>query len=332
MVPSSPPTSEKVGALERISWELDQFDNDPPHGIYMAPYRVQVTIQGPHGSPYEGGIFKLDWSYSPHHPTRPPIVRFLTRIYHPSVDDEGKLGLRVLGPGLWRKEFTIRQILLDIKLLLLDPGTGGYPLVPGVRDIFNTDLDQFNRLARGWTRQYAGRDQACRPAGEEGEEEGYSRKKRPNNFAGPPLPPPSSLLHQPPAKRRRPDTPETLTLPLPPPLHPITLRLLLLPAPFPPCDRPPSPHHRQTPLLRHSRHSTPYGRPLNRRLRAQSLTVESGRAVFAREEVSYAAFLLLDADDLAQMGLPIGPRKVLLARIHQLRNNDQQHHESEHVV
>jgi ubiquitin-conjugating enzyme E2 N len=57
-------------------------------------------------------------------PTRPPIVRFLTRIYHPSVDDEGKLGLRVLGPGLWRKEFTIRQILLDIKLLLLDPGTG----------------------------------------------------------------------------------------------------------------------------------------------------------------------------------------------------------------
>lgn len=77
MVPSSPPTSEKVGALERISWELDQFDNDPPHGIYMAPwaadrYRVQVTIQGPHGSPYEGGIFKLDWSYSPHHVRRQP--------------------------------------------------------------------------------------------------------------------------------------------------------------------------------------------------------------------------------------------------------------------
>jgi hypothetical protein len=34
--------------------------------------------------------------------------------------------------------------------------SGGYPLVPGVRDIFNTDLDQFNRVARVWTRQYAG--------------------------------------------------------------------------------------------------------------------------------------------------------------------------------
>ncbi len=61
------------------------------------------------------------------------------------------------------------------------------------------------------------------------------------------------------------------------------------------------------------------------------------RAAFAREEVSYAAFLLLNADDLAQMGLPIGPRKVLLDKIHQLRhNNDQRthhhHHEPEHVV
>lgn len=93
------------------------------------------------------------------------------------MDDEGKLGLRILGPGLWRKEFTIRQILLDIQLLLLDPGTGqrplilftslsvpdtstwpsgGYPLVPGVRDIFKADLDQFNRVARVWTRRYAG--------------------------------------------------------------------------------------------------------------------------------------------------------------------------------
>jgi ubiquitin-protein ligase len=162
MVPASPPAREKEG-LERICWELDQLDKDTPHGVNIAPSatdrsRVQVTLLGPHGSPYEGGIFKLDWSYSPHHvrrqppphlsrqrhglsscwcdvdvdvaqPTLPPIVRFLTRIYHPSVDDEGKLGLRVLGPGLWRKEFTIRQILLDIQLLLLDPGTGRGSLI-----------------------------------------------------------------------------------------------------------------------------------------------------------------------------------------------------------
>ena len=68
MVPPSPPAREKEG-LERICWELDK---DPPHGVNIAPsatdrYRVQVTLLGPHGSPYEGGIFKLDWSYSPHH-------------------------------------------------------------------------------------------------------------------------------------------------------------------------------------------------------------------------------------------------------------------------
>jgi ubiquitin-conjugating enzyme E2 D/E len=76
MVPASPPAREKVG-LERIRWELDQLDKDPPHGVNIAPsatdrYRVQVTLLGPHGSPYEGGIFKLDWSYSPHHVLHQP--------------------------------------------------------------------------------------------------------------------------------------------------------------------------------------------------------------------------------------------------------------------
>lgn len=40
---------------------------------------------------------------------------------------------------------------------------------------------------------------------------------------------------------------------------------------------------------------------------------------FAQEEVTYDAFLLLEADDLTQMGIPIGPRKLILAKILELK-------------
>jgi hypothetical protein len=186
----------------------------------------------------------------------------------------------------------------------------------------------------------------------EDEEEVYSRKNRPHTFAGPPLPPPSSLLHQPPAKRRRHDTKETLTLtlPLPPPLHPITVPdqhspdsfYSLLPFPLrPTIIAPPSAPPDTTPVPFPPLHAVPtaQGAELDGRVEAvlEELRLATRyRAAFAREEVSYAAFLLLNADDLAQIGLPIGPRKVLLDKIHQLRhNNDQrthQHHEPEHVA
>jgi hypothetical protein len=45
---------------------------------------------------------------------------------------------------------------------------------------------------------------------------------------------------------------------------------------------------------------------------------------FAQEEVTYEAFLMLEADDLSQMGIPIGPRKLMLAKILELKQQQQQ--------
>jgi hypothetical protein len=42
---------------------------------------------------------------------------------------------------------------------------------------------------------------------------------------------------------------------------------------------------------------------------------------FAQEEVTYEAFLMLEADDLAQMGIPIGPRKLINAKIVDLKQH-----------
>ena len=60
-------------------------------GISATPYEenlryFNVVIAGSEGSPYEGGVFKLELFLPDAYPMEPPKVRFLTKIYHPNVD------------------------------------------------------------------------------------------------------------------------------------------------------------------------------------------------------------------------------------------------------
>ncbi|KAH6919493.1 hypothetical protein HPB50_029519 [Hyalomma asiaticum] len=57
-------TNSKAG-LKRIACELEELLAKPPDQCTAGPvdagnlYRWQATIEGPQGSPYEGGLFKL---------------------------------------------------------------------------------------------------------------------------------------------------------------------------------------------------------------------------------------------------------------------------------
>ena len=55
-----------------------------------------VTIAGPRGTAYEGGVFKLEMYLPEEYPMVPPKVHFLTRVYHPNVDRVGRICLDIL--------------------------------------------------------------------------------------------------------------------------------------------------------------------------------------------------------------------------------------------
>ena len=111
------------------------------------------TIQGPPGSPYEGGTFKLVLEIPDDYPFKPPKVSFTTKIYHPNVNESGVICLDIL-KGAWSPALTISKVLLSILSLLTDPNPED-PLWPEVANQYKTDRLAYDLKAREWTAAYA---------------------------------------------------------------------------------------------------------------------------------------------------------------------------------
>ncbi|KAF7368872.1 Ubiquitin-conjugating enzyme [Mycena venus] len=131
---------------------------DPAPGITAAPHDdnlryFDVTIQGPDGSPFQQGIFKLELFLPEEYPMAPPKVRFLTKIYHPNIDKLGRICLDIL-KDKWSPALQIRTVLLSVQALLSAPNPDD-PLAPDVAKHYKENEKDAQRVSREWTQQYA---------------------------------------------------------------------------------------------------------------------------------------------------------------------------------
>ena len=77
-------------ASRRLFLEYKNLTSNPPDGITAGPvseddiFLWEALIQGPDGTPFEGGIFPAELKFPKDYPLNPPTMRFLGEVWHPN--------------------------------------------------------------------------------------------------------------------------------------------------------------------------------------------------------------------------------------------------------
>ncbi|KAH7944442.1 ubiquitin-conjugating enzyme E2 D4 [Rhipicephalus sanguineus] len=146
-------------AHTRIQRELHEMAKDPPSNCSAGLidsgdlFHWQAVIVGPENTPFEGGMFNLNITFPNDYPFKPPAVQFLTKIYHPNINDVGHICLNILG-AQWSPALSVAKVLLSICVLMCEPNPDD-PLMPDVASVYKSNRFQYNATARKWTKEYA---------------------------------------------------------------------------------------------------------------------------------------------------------------------------------
>ncbi|KZT65116.1 hypothetical protein DAEQUDRAFT_731849 [Daedalea quercina L-15889] len=111
--------------LRRLMRELNELQMNPPEGIRVVTSEdnmLDVTgiVEGPEGTPYTGGYFRVKFSFTEEFPAAPPKCRMITKIFHPNVSAAGEICVNTLKKD-WKSSYGIGHILVTVKCLLIHP-------------------------------------------------------------------------------------------------------------------------------------------------------------------------------------------------------------------
>jgi len=140
-----------TAARKRLMRDFRRLQNDPPAGVQGAPMDNnimvwQAVIFGPDDTPWEGGTFKLLLEFTEEYPNKPPVVRFLTKMFHPNIYADGKICLDILA-NQWSPIYDTAAILTSIQSLLSDPNPAS-PANAEASQLFERDRREYNRRVR----------------------------------------------------------------------------------------------------------------------------------------------------------------------------------------
>lgn len=154
--------------------EYKQLINDPPEGISAGPvdeekdfFTWECLIQGPEGTPYEGGIFSASLKFPNDYPLSPPVMKFTSPIYHPNVYKDGTVCISILhAPGddpnmyelaseRWSPIQSVEKILISVMSMLSEPNDESGANIDASK-MWRDNRQEFNRIVRKQVRETLG--------------------------------------------------------------------------------------------------------------------------------------------------------------------------------
>ncbi|KAK3161227.1 hypothetical protein QOZ80_1BG0074160 [Eleusine coracana subsp. coracana] len=151
----------------RMQKEIKLLLKDPPHGVSLnlsedesvlsSLSSIEARIEGPEGTVYSKGVFVLKIQIPERYPFQPPNVTFVTPIYHPNIDNGGRICLDILNlppKGAWQPSINIATVLTSIGLLLSEPNPDD-GLMAEISREYKYNRQVFDANAQLWTEKYA---------------------------------------------------------------------------------------------------------------------------------------------------------------------------------
>ncbi len=112
--------------LKRLLHEKQEIDKENSPYFSAAPegdnlFEWKGHINGPDSSVYRGFKYYISITLTTTYPFDPPVVKFITPIFHPNVNEAGEICHQVLKKDGWSPTLRINKLLLTLYNMLDNP-------------------------------------------------------------------------------------------------------------------------------------------------------------------------------------------------------------------
>ena len=130
------------------------FEFIPPNDDNIRHF--QAIINGPGGTPYEGGRFLLDIVIPDGYPkpdhTGRPRFKFISKVYHPNIGVNGDICLDILA-GNYSPQSSLESLIVSLVSMFMDPNTSS-PMNSEAGSKYDHNRIDFDATVKQWIEKY----------------------------------------------------------------------------------------------------------------------------------------------------------------------------------
>ncbi|KAI0216924.1 Ubiquitin-conjugating enzyme E2 L3 [Lamellibrachia satsuma] len=108
----------------------------------------------PENPPYSKGAFRIKIDFPAEYPFKPPKITFMTKVYHPNIDERGQVCLPIISAENWKPATKTDQVIQSLVALVNDPEPE-HPLRADLSEEYSKDRKKFMKNAEEFTKKYS---------------------------------------------------------------------------------------------------------------------------------------------------------------------------------